>query len=105
MELIKIILFSLAALSLLCAWLVPRQLRKRWEAKYKRKKNQNTSEDIRGYATLGELPADYLDKALDRATNRILIEIRMAILEIRDTMWQMMFIFLAIILTAISLTS
>ena len=96
MELNKIILFSLSALCLLCAWLVPRQLRKRWEAKYKRESRRDKNDDPGKYTTLGELSADYLDKALDRG-------VRMIVLGLRDTMWQMMLIFLTIILAAMAL--
>lgn len=92
-----IALLSLSAICLLCAWLVPRWLRKRWEAKFK-KKNQGRNEDIKGYATLGELPADYLDKALERAARIIVLEI---VLELKKAMWQTMFVFLAIMLAVI----
>lgn len=92
MEPIKIALYCLAAICFLCAWLVPRQLRKRWEAKYKEKNKQSQGEDTRDYLTLGELPPDYLDKALDRAAARILVGI-----------YQIAFIFSGIIIALISL--
>jgi len=93
MNLLAIILFILASISAFCAWFVPRQLRKRWERKYKYKeKNSPSLPQDKGYATVGELPAGYLDKVADRIIGQVLLG-----------MWHIMIAFLAIILAVIGL--
>lgn len=114
MEPHTIILAILSAISFFCAWFIPHQLRKRQRAQLekvleelKRRAEQNPKGEMKGYRTLGELPADYLDNALDRTADRIIHTILLYLLpqfgEIRDTMWQVMGIFLGIFIAILAL--
>ena len=100
---LQILLGSLAVICFLCAWLVPRWLRRRWETKLKQKDKQDPIEDVGKYVTLGELPAWYLDRALGKVAEHIIAETKLTIWELREAMWQILLIFLGIIIALVAL--